>query len=85
MISNSDNLKSALEVAGNMNETFLDKRLSIYGYLVGNSRYWADKHHEMDYTNAVVEMISHDLKVQNGVLNINIHNIPCLLLSLIHI
>ena len=79
MISNSDNLKSALEVAENMNETFLDKRLSNYNYLVGNSRYWADPNHEMDYTNAVVEMISHDLKVQNGVLNINIHNIPCLL------
>ena len=79
MMVHSNNIKNATEVAENMNETFLDKRLSVHDETIGEHTYWAEKINHNQYLNAFTEMIKHDLKIRNGVLNINIHNIPCLL------
>ena len=77
----SNLLKDILEEAEHMNETFLDKRLSFSGYMIGECAWWASEYNMNKYITPLKMIINHDLKIQKGVLNIHQRNIALLLRS----
>lgn len=79
LMAYSDLLKDILEEAENMNETFLDKRLSISEKMIGEGQWWARDINKNKYISSLKMIINHDLKIHKGVLNIHQRNIALLL------